>query len=104
MPLIGIVARADTTVLDAYLNPVLRDYVEGITARLPGSRVQLMTSVGGLVETSHFSGKDSLLSGPAGGVVGCATAAGIALTRCFGWPPGWREKCTEILPQTACVA
>lgn len=77
-PLIKIVSRGDTTVLDAYLNPVLREYLRGIVSRLPGSRVELMTSVGGLVNVEHFSGRDSLLSGPAGGVVGFAQAATAA--------------------------
>ncbi|MAT13966.1 MAG: hydantoinase [Planctomyces sp.] len=69
-PLIKIISRGDTTVVDAYLNPVLQNYVASLRARLGDSRIQLMTSAGGLVDADHFSGKDSILSGPAGGVVG----------------------------------
>ncbi|MEW4487574.1 hydantoinase B/oxoprolinase family protein [Thalassoglobus sp. JC818] len=69
-PTIKIVPRAETTVLDAYLNPVLRSYVERIRSSLaPGTDMKLMTSQGGLVDGLKFTGKDSLLSGPAGGVV-----------------------------------
>ena len=75
-PLIKIVPRAETTVLDAYLNPVIRSYADEILGRLSaGSRLQLMTSHGGLVSRDRFTGKDSVLSGPAGGVVGFARAA-----------------------------
>jgi 5-oxoprolinase (ATP-hydrolysing) len=75
-PLIKIVPRAETTVLDAYLNPVIRSYADEILRRLStGSRLQLMTSHGGLVSRDRFTGKDSVLSGPAGGVVGFARAA-----------------------------
>ncbi|MCA9041653.1 MAG: hydantoinase/oxoprolinase family protein, partial [Planctomycetaceae bacterium] len=69
-PLIKIISRGDTTVVDAYLNPVLQDYVARLRASLRNSTIQLMTSAGGLVDANHFSGKDSILSGPAGGVVG----------------------------------
>lgn len=75
-PLIKLVARGRTTTVDAYLEPVLRDYLEAIAAKLgPGSRLSLMTSAGDLVAAERFSGKDSLLSGPAGGVVGLARVA-----------------------------
>ncbi|MFP6766227.1 MAG: hydantoinase/oxoprolinase family protein, partial [Planctomycetaceae bacterium] len=78
-PLIRIVSRGDTTVLDAYLNPVLRDYVERIQMRLgPQSRLRMMTSAGGLVAADSFSGRDSLLSGPAGGVIGFSRIAAQA--------------------------
>ena len=80
-PLPKFVARADTTAVDAYLNPVLRDYVERLRAALPGSTLRILTSAGGLVGAEHFCGKDSILSGPAGGVVGfsrVATAAGFS--------------------------
>ena len=73
---IKLVPRAETTVLDAYLNPVLREYVDCISSYLPaGSRMRMMTSTGGLVDREHFSGKDSVLSGPAGGVVGFSRVA-----------------------------
>ncbi|MCC9608389.1 hydantoinase B/oxoprolinase family protein [Blastopirellula sp. JC732] len=75
-PLIKLVARGDTTVVDAYLNPILRDYVGAIQAALgEGSRLSLLTSAGGLIAAEKFSGKDSILSGPAGGVVGYAAVA-----------------------------
>jgi len=75
-PLIKLLARAETTVLDAYLNPVLDVYLNRIESALsPNSRLQLMTSAGGLVNRKHFSGKDSVLSGPAGGIVGAARVA-----------------------------
>jgi 5-oxoprolinase (ATP-hydrolysing) len=75
-PLIKILARAETTVLDAYLNPVLREMLDELESVLPaGSHVRAMTSAGGLVARHRFSGKDSLLSGPAGGVVGAAWVA-----------------------------
>ena len=79
-PLIKIVARADTTVLDAYLSPVVRDYVERLTARLRSTRLFFMQSNGGLVAPQHCRGKDAVLSGPAGGVVGMVATA----RRAFG--------------------
>ncbi|WDI40977.1 hydantoinase B/oxoprolinase family protein [Bremerella sp. P1] len=78
-PLIKIVSRGDTTVVDAYLNPILRDYVHKIQSKLgTGSQLRLLTSAGSLVAAESFSGKDSILSGPAGGVVGFAAAAKLA--------------------------
>jgi 5-oxoprolinase (ATP-hydrolysing) len=74
-PLIKIVSRGDTTVVDAYLNPVLRAYVERLHQALGAGRLKLMTSAGGLVDAGHFVGKDSILSGPAGGVVGFSRVA-----------------------------
>ncbi|HVJ84465.1 MAG TPA: hydantoinase B/oxoprolinase family protein [Caulifigura sp.] len=72
-PLIKLVSRGDTTVLDAYLNPILRRYVASLRRDLGDTtRLRLMTSAGGLVEAYKFSGKDSILSGPAGGVIGYA--------------------------------
>lgn len=73
-----LVDRGDTTVVDAYLTPILRDYVGRIGARLPRARIDLMTSSGSLVSARAFVGKDSILSGPAGGVVGVALAARAA--------------------------
>lgn len=74
-PLIRMVPRCDTTVLDAYLNPVLREYLDLIAEQLPGSSMQVMTSAGGLVDRTGFRGRDSLLSGPAGGIVGFSAVA-----------------------------
>lgn len=77
-PLRKIVPRGDTTVVDAYLNPVLRQYVQRLAAALPSSGLRLMTSAGGLAVPASFTGKDSILSGPAGGVVGFSRAAQAA--------------------------
>ena len=77
-PLIKIVSRGDTTVIDAYLNPVLRDYVQQLQRELSSGELRIMTSAGGLVEAGQFVGKDSILSGPAGGVVGFSQAAQAA--------------------------
>ncbi|MFO7756594.1 MAG: hydantoinase B/oxoprolinase family protein [Bacteroidales bacterium] len=69
-PLIKIQNRADTTVVNAYLAPVINKYVKGIKKYTGNSQFQVMTSAGGLVQAGHFLPKDSLLSGPAGGVAG----------------------------------
>jgi 5-oxoprolinase (ATP-hydrolysing) len=88
-PLPKFVARADTTVVDAYLNPVLRDYVERLRTALPDSMVRILTSAGGLVGADHFCGKDSILSGPAGGVVGFSRVAKAAgFSRAIGFDMG----------------
>ncbi|MEV6272610.1 hydantoinase B/oxoprolinase family protein [Kribbella sp. NPDC051936] len=79
-PLMKLVSRGDTTVVDAYLSPILRRYVDQVAAELDGVRVMFMQSNGGLTEAHLFRGKDAILSGPAGGVVGMArttTAAGF---------------------------
>ena len=80
IPLMKLIGRGDTTVADAYLSPVLRRYVEQVESRVAGSRLLFMQSNGGLTQANLFRGKDSILSGPAGGVVGMAgiaEAAGI---------------------------
>jgi len=77
-PLMRLVSRGDTTVADAYLSPVLRRYVERVSAALPGTRLQFMQSNGGLSDAASFHGKDAILSGPAGGIVGAARAAASA--------------------------
>ncbi|AIE73503.1 MULTISPECIES: hydantoinase B/oxoprolinase family protein [unclassified Synechocystis] len=69
-PLIKYIYRGDTTVVDAYLSPLLRRYVDQVQGQLPGVTVQFMQSHGGLVDGKHFQGRDSILSGPAGGIVG----------------------------------
>jgi 5-oxoprolinase (ATP-hydrolysing) len=83
-PLMKLVARGDTTVVDAYLSPILRRYVDRVDERLRpdggGPRLMFMQSNGGLADAHRFRGKDALLSGPAGGVVGMVrtgTAAGF---------------------------
>ena len=73
-PFIGLLARAETAVVDAYLGPVIGRYLEGVRGALGGGRLHVMTSAGGLVRPEDFRAKDSLLSGPAGGVVGAALA------------------------------
>jgi len=74
-PLMKLVARGDTTVVDAYLSPVLRRYVNQVAAQLPGVKLQFMQSSGGLADAQQFQGKDAILSGPAGGIVGAARTA-----------------------------
>ncbi|MET8680247.1 hydantoinase B/oxoprolinase family protein [Streptomyces sp. NPDC004647] len=77
-PLMRIVSRGDTTVVDAYLSPILRRYVDDVATELRGIRLLFMQSNGGLREATHFRGKDAVLSGPAGGVVGMARSASEA--------------------------
>ena len=75
-PLIKLVGRGDTTVVDAYLSPILRRYVERVAGGLPeGAKLQFMQSNGGLTDASAFRGKDAILSGPAGGVVGMVASS-----------------------------
>ncbi|MEH2360021.1 hydantoinase/oxoprolinase family protein [Nostoc sp.] len=69
-PLMKLVSRGDTTVVDAYLTPILRRYVNQIASQLPRVKLMFMKSDGGLVAAQQFQGKDSILSGPAGGIVG----------------------------------
>ncbi len=69
-PLMKVVPRGDTTVVDAYLSPVLRRYVNQVADQMNGVRLMFMQSNGGLAEAGHFRGKDAILSGPAGGIVG----------------------------------
>lgn len=105
-PLLGLVARTETTTLDAYLNPILRDYlremVDGFGSPgsnippslippsvTPGSRIRLMTSGGNLVPVEKFRGRDSILSGPAGGVVALgAVATASSMTAAVGLDMG----------------
>lgn len=88
-PLMKFVARADTTVVDAYLSPVIDSYVRGIQDHLPGAELLFMTSGGGLVPAGSFRGKDAILSGPAGGVVGMARVAEAAgSARAIGFDMG----------------
>ena len=75
-PLIKLVGRGDTTVVDAYLSPVLRRYVDRVAGGLPRETdLHFMQSNGGLAEATAFRGKDAILSGPAGGVVGMVAAS-----------------------------
>jgi 5-oxoprolinase (ATP-hydrolysing) len=77
-PLMKLVPRGDTTVVDAYLSPVLRRYVNQVADQLRGVRLMFMQSNGGLAEAGHFRGKDAILSGPAGGIVGMARMSTLA--------------------------
>ena len=75
-PLLKIVSRGDTTVVDAYLSPLLKRYVAQVAEGLGGeTRLLFMQSNGGLVDAQAFQGKDSILSGPAGGIVGAVAVA-----------------------------
>ncbi len=88
-PTIKMVPRGDTAVVDAYLSPVIRDYVKDIRASMPLGRLKLMTSAGGLVAAETASGKDTILSGPAGGVVALAEVSEAArLARTIGFDMG----------------
>ncbi len=77
-PMMKFVSRGDTTVVDAYLSPILRRYVEQVAGEMPGVKLFFMQSSGGLTDAHAFQGKDAILSGPAGGIVGMARTAGIA--------------------------
>ena len=88
-PLLRLVPRGDTTVVDAYLSPVLRRYVDRVAAALGGTRLFFMQSNGGLTQADRFQGKDAILSGPAGGIVGAARTAGMAgFDRIIGFDMG----------------
>ena len=77
-PLMKFVGRGDTTVVDAYVSPILRRYVDMIAAQIGDARLMFMQSNGGLADARFFQGKDSILSGPAGGIVGAAQTAHMA--------------------------
>ena len=77
-PLMKLVPRGDTTVVDAYLSPVLRRYVNQVADQMHGVRLMFMQSNGGLAEAGHFRGKDAILSGPAGGIVGMVRMSALA--------------------------
>ncbi|CAN8140711.1 5-oxoprolinase (ATP-hydrolysing) [uncultured Thiomicrorhabdus sp.] len=76
--LIKYVSRGRTTVVDAYLSPILHRYVQQVASQLPGVDLQFMQSHGGLCQAQHFQGKDAILSGPAGGIVGAVKTAELA--------------------------
>ena len=86
---IKLVSRGETTVLDAYLNPILREYMYRLRRLIPQGKLRLMTSAGGLVGAERFVGKDSILSGPAGGVIGYSRVAQAAgFSRAIGFDMG----------------
>ncbi len=92
-PLMKLVSRGDTTVVDAYLSPILRNYVNRVDRILrpdgAGPRLMFMQSNGGLTDAHSFQGKDALLSGPAGGVVGMVrTAEAAGFDRLIGFDMG----------------
>ena len=77
-PLMKLVSRGDTTVVDAYLSPILRRYVTEVAGELEHVKLLFMQSNGGLTDAASFRGKDSILSGPAGGIVGMVRTANNA--------------------------
>jgi 5-oxoprolinase (ATP-hydrolysing) len=88
-PLMKLVARGDTTVVDAYLSPILRRYVESVAEELSDTRLMFMQSNGGLTDAELFQGKDSILSGPASGVVSMArTAEQAGFNKVIGFDMG----------------
>ncbi|MGH8697347.1 MAG: hydantoinase/oxoprolinase family protein, partial [Burkholderiales bacterium] len=88
-PLMKLVSRGDTTVVDAYLSPILRRYVDQIAGELQDVRVMFMQSNGGLTDARRFQGKDSILSGPAAGIVGAVrTSQRAGFDRIIGFDMG----------------
>ncbi|MEH6624932.1 MAG: hydantoinase B/oxoprolinase family protein [Motiliproteus sp.] len=88
-PLMKLVSRGDTTVVDAYLSPILRRYVDQVAEELGDVQLMFMQSNGGLVDARLFQGKDSILSGPAGGIVGAAqTSAQAGFHKIIGFDMG----------------
>jgi 5-oxoprolinase (ATP-hydrolysing) len=88
-PMMKFVSRGDTTVVDAYLSPILRRYVDQVAAEMPGVKLFFMQSSGGLADAHAFQGKDAILSGPAGGIVGMArTAAQAGCDKVIGFDMG----------------
>jgi len=88
-PLMKLVGRGDTTVVDAYLSPILRRYIERVAQELSGVRLLFMQSNGGLADARRFQGKDSILSGPAGGIVGAVkTSLAAGFGRIIGFDMG----------------
>ena len=88
-PLVKFVGRGDTTVVDAYISPVLAKYVQRLSAALPAVPLLFMQSSGGLTDTANFKGRNSLLSGPAGGVVGAVKTAGeVGCSKVLGFDMG----------------
>ncbi|MFQ5972175.1 MAG: hydantoinase B/oxoprolinase family protein [Alphaproteobacteria bacterium] len=88
-PLIKLVGRGDTTVVDAYLSPILSRYVAEVAEELGGVRLMFMQSNGGLIDAGMFQGKDAILSGPAGGIVGAVkTSAGAGFEKIITFDMG----------------
>ena len=88
-PLMKLMPRGDTTVVDAYLSPILRRYCDKLAQRLPGVPLFFMQSSGGLTQAHRFNGKDAILSGPAGGIVGMVrTAQALGHDKLIGFDMG----------------
>jgi len=88
-PLMRLVGRGDTTVVDAYLSPILRRYVDQVAAQTGDTRLMFMKSDGGLTDARRFKGKDAILSGPAGGIVACArTGQAAGFNKVIGFDMG----------------
>jgi len=88
-PLMKLVGRGDTSVVDAYLSPILSRYVEQVASELGAVRLLFMQSNGGLTDARRFQGKDAILSGPAGGIVGAVrTSAAAGFERIIGFDMG----------------
>jgi 5-oxoprolinase (ATP-hydrolysing) len=88
-PLMKLVSRGDTTVVDAYLSPILHRYVDTVAAELKDVRLMFMQSNGGLTDARRFQGKDSILSGPAGGIVGAVrTSLAAGCDKIIGFDMG----------------
>ena len=77
-PMMKLISRGDTTVVDAYLSPILSRYVDQVASEMPGVKLMFMQSSGGLTDALMFAGKDAILSGPAGGIVGMARTSQLA--------------------------
>ena len=87
--LMKLIPRGDTTIVDAYLSPILRRYVDRVAAEMSGVHLMFMQSNGGLTEARRFQGKDAILSGPAGGIVGMVRTANRAgFDRIIGFDMG----------------
>ncbi|MSQ69760.1 MAG: 5-oxoprolinase [Betaproteobacteria bacterium] len=88
-PLMKLISRGDTTVVDAYLSPILRRYVDQVACELAGVHLMFMQSNGGLTDARRFRGKDSILSGPAGGIVGAVrTSLAAGFDKIIGFDMG----------------
>jgi len=88
-PMMKLVGRGDTTVVDAYLSPIIRRYVDQVASELKGVRLMFMQSNGGLADARRFQGKDSILSGPAGGMVGAVrTSLNAGFEKIIGFDMG----------------
>ena len=89
VPLVKFVSRGDTTVVDAYLSPVLHRYIDQLSDELHGVKLMFMQSHGGLTQAESFLGKDAILSGPAGGVIGAVqTSRALGFEEIIGFDMG----------------